>query len=500
MPSCTVCRREKRRSRNRRGRESEHDVARKLIPFPRRRTERRGEDEREFLPAALEIVETPVSVAGRVMMGTAAVAVALAVAWACIGKLDIVAIANGRIIPSGQIKLIQPLEIGVVKKIMVADGDEVRTGDVLVELDTTTAAADRDTVARDLLQAQLDVARLRAVLAGAVDQFAPPAGADPILADEQRRQLTAQLNQHRSKMEGFSRQIEAKRAERDQAKAAIAKLDASIPLLEEKVQMYATLRVNLLTSKINMLDSERQLIEAKNDRVVSTHQVEAAEAQMAALTNQRNEADAEFNRQALDDLRKSSQYAAEQQQELIKAAQRTGLQTLRAPVSGTVEQLSVHTIGGVVTPAQTLMVVVPHGSTLEVEAVLPNRDAGFVHAGQLAELKIEAFAYTRYGLLHGKVRNVSRDALRSERDALSSDVDQIAKNSSPRDNRNSGPGGSGYVAQISLLETAIETEEGRTPLEAGMTVTAEIKTGQRRVIEYLLSPIMRYRHEAMRER
>ena len=475
-------------------------MERKLIHFPLRWTERQRRDEREFLPAALEIIETPVSAAGRLMMGILVVLVAVAIVWACLGDLDIVASANGRIIPSGQIKLIQPLEIGVVKRIVVANGDHVRAGDVLIELDTTTNAADRDKIARDLMHAEVDVARLHATLAGDVDSFAPPPGADPTLAEAGRRQLTAQLAQHRAKIEGLERQIAAKAAEREHAKAVIAKIDASLPLLQEKVEMYATLRVNQLTSKVLLIEAERQLVEAKHDKIASGHQVEEAEAQIAALIQQRSEADADFHRQALDDLRKTSQYAAEQRQDLIKATQRTGLQTLRAPVDGTVEQLSVHTIGGVVTPAQTLMVIVPHGSKLEVEAMLPNRDAGFVHAGQPAELKVEAFTYTRYGLLHGKVRNVSRDALRSERDAFVPNREQVSGKSSPPDSRTSGQGESAYVAQISLAETEVETEQGPTPLEVGMIVTAEIKTGQRRIIEYLLSPFTRYRHEALRER
>jgi hemolysin D len=476
-------------------------VERKLIPFPRRWTERQRQDEREFLPAALEIIETPVSAAGRVMMGVIVALVAVAIAWACLGQLDVVATANGRIIPSGQVKKIQPLEIGVVRRITVANGDHVRAGDVLIELDTTTNAADRDKIARDLMQAELDIARLHATLAGKAETFVPPPGADPALAEEARRQLAAQLAQHRAKIDGLDRQIAAKTADRDYATATIAKLDAAIPLLQEKAEMYATLRVNQLTSKVLLLEAQRQLVEAKHDRVASGHQVQGAEAQIASLMQQSNEAEADFHRQALDDLRKTSQYAAEQRQDLIKAAQRTGFQTLRAPVDGTVEQLSVHTIGGVVTPAQSLMVIVPDGTTLEVEAMLPNRDAGFVHAGQPAELKVEAFTYTRYGLLHGDVRNVSRDALRSERDASAADRDQASGKSSPRDGQNSAPGESAaYVARISLAETAVETELGPRPLEVGMTVTAEIKTGQRRVIEYLLSPFMRYRHEALRER
>ena len=468
-------------------------MERKLIPFPMRATQRR--DELEFLPAALEIIETPVSVAGRAMIRVIVVLVAVAIAWACFGKLDIVSSATGRIIPSGQIKIIQPLEIGVVKRIMVVDGDHVDAGDVLIELDPTTNAADRDRLARDLMQTELDVARLRASVIGRADAFMAPTEADPVLVDSARQQLTAQLAQHRAKVEGLSRQIEAKTAEQDQAKTVIAKLNATVPLLQDKVQMYLTLRERELTSKVSLIEAQRQLVEAQHDRIATGHQVEALQAQIEVLTQQRNEADADFNRQALDDLRKSSQLAAEHSQDLIKAVQRTELQTLRAPVSGTVEQLSVHTIGGVVTPAQSLMIVVPNNAGLEVD-----REAGFVHAGQPAELKVEAFTYTRYGLLHGSVRDVSRDALRNERDQAAPDRDEASGASAPRNRDTAAPTGSAYVARIRLDESAVETEQGPQPLEPGMTVTAEIKTGQRRIITYLLSPFMRYRHEALRER
>jgi hemolysin D len=472
----------------------------KLIRLPVRRSGRRKRHELEFLPAALEIIETPASAVGRIMMGVIVVLVSVVIGWACVGQIDIVATANGRIIPSGQVKVIQPLEIGVVKSLRVVDGDHVAAGDVLIDIDPTTYAADRDRIARDLMQAELDIARLHAALALDPETFVPAPTADPALADAERRQLVAQLTQHKAKIEGLDQQIAAKAAERDQAKAVIAKLDDSIPLLQAKADIYDKLRENQLTSQITRLDAERQLTDARHDRLVTAHQVEGAQAQIAGLIQQRNEADAEFRRQTLDALGKATQYAAEQRQELIKAAQRTGLQELRAPVAGTVEQLSVHTIGGVVQPAQTLMVVVPDDSKLEVEAMLPNRDAGFVHAGEAAELKVEAFTYTRYGLLHGTVRSVSRDALRKEQDAPGPDRDRSSAKSPSADGKGSGSADSAYVARISLAETSVETEQGPLALEPGMTVTAEIKTGQRRVISYVLSPFMRYRHEALRER
>ena len=182
-----------------------------------------------------------------------------------------------------------------------------------IELDTTTNAADRDRVARDLMQAAVDIARLRALVSGNVDAFQAPAGADPTLVDAARRQLAAELAQQTAKTEGLSRQIEAKTAERDQAKAVIEKLNATIPLLQDKVQMYRTLRESLLTSKISLLDAERQMLEAQHDRTATVHQVDGLKSQIEGLMQQRDEAVADFRRKAFDDLRKASQTAAEQE-------------------------------------------------------------------------------------------------------------------------------------------------------------------------------------------
>lgn len=472
----------------------------KLIPFVRPAAERRRAAELEFLPAALEIIETPPSPLGRITMAVLAALIVIAILWACLGKVDIIATATGRIIPSGQIKLIQPFEIGVVKTIAVTDGDHVHAGDLLLELDATNNIADQDRVARGLMQSQLDVARLSATLTEKMEEYAAPAAADPVLVEAARSQLQAALTAHHAKLDGIDRQIAGKKAERDQAKAAIAKVDAYLPIVEQRVQIYDKLRENQYSSKVAALEVQQQLVEAQHDRAVAAHQLEAAEAAIAALDQQQQATEAEFRQQNLDDLAKARQKAAEQEQDEVKAVQKTGLQTLRAPVDGTVEQLAVHTLGGVVTPAQTLMIVVPDGSLLEVEAMLPNRDAGFVHAGQSAEVKVEAFTYTRYGLLQGKVVGVSRDAVQDGNRKNSLDRNSQPSAETDQDGSDSSQSGSGYVARISLNQTTIDTEQGRLPLQPGMAVTAEIKTGQRRVISYLLSPLLRYRHEGLRER
>jgi hemolysin D len=321
-----------------------------------------------------------------------------------------------------------------------------------------------------------------------------------VLVEAARSQLLTGLAQQRAKLDGIDRQIVGKQAERDEAKASIAKVAASLPIVKERVDIYDKLRENEYTSKVSALEAHQQLVEAQHDRAVAAQQLEVAQAAIAALVQQRQATEAEFRQQTLDDLAKARQKAAEQEQEQVKAVQKTGLQTLRAPVDGTVEQLAVHTLGGVVTPAQTLMVVVPDGSHLEVDATLPNRDVGFVHAGQPAEVKVEAFTYTRYGLLHGTVDGVSRDAMATGNRKDASGKNKQADSGDDQDSADAGQGGSVYEARVSLSDMAIDTEQGRLPLEPGMAVTAEIKTGQRTVISYLLSPLLRYKHEGLRER
>ena len=182
---------------------------------------------------------------------------------------------------------------------------------------------------------------------------------------------------------------------------------------------------------------------------------------------------------------------------MIKAERRTKLQHLTAPVDGVVQQLAVHTVGGVVTPAQALAVVVPSESQLEIEAMLSNRDIGFVHPGQKAEIKVDTFNFTRYGLLHGDVLSVSSDAITRDRPQGGSNdraVGSAESGSEPRGQELQ------YAARISLDRTHMQVEDKLVRLGPGMAVTVEIKTGVRRIISYLLSPLARYKQETLRER
>jgi hemolysin D len=469
----------------------------RVIPFRRDRARRR--DELAFLPAALEIVETPPSPTGRWIAATIMLLFCAALAWAAWGTIDIVATATGKIVPTGSVKVVQPLETGVVRAINVQDGQMVSAGDVLIELDPTLNGAERDHLRADLLAEAVNVARLRAAIAAGDDpgaDFRPPADADAALVATQRQLLVNQVAEHRAKIAALARQQAQKEAEQATTLAAIHKLETMIPIIQPRVDIRKTLMDRELGSKLSYFETLQLLVEQQEDLSVQKSRVVEAEAAVGAIREARAQAIAEYRRTLSDDLAKAVQKRNGIAQDLIKAEQRTKLQELRAPVAGVVQQLAVHTVGGVVTPAQQLLVVVPSDSRLEIEAMVSNRDIGFVHAGQDAEIKVDTFNFTRYGLLHGRVLGVSRDAI--VRDKPQDRADRQAGAA----NETSEPKGQdlSYSARISLDKAAMLIDEEVVDLAPGMAVTVEIKTGSRRILDYLLSPLMRYRQEVLHER
>jgi hemolysin D len=472
--------------------------AKNVVSFPKRRVERRR-DELAFLPAALEIVETPPSPIGRAIVYTVVAVFAAAIAWASIGTVDIVAMAPGKIIPSGRTKTIQPFETGVVRAIHVRDGQSVKTGDVLIELDPTMNAAELGHLKSDLVGAQLEAARLYAALSqdDPLGAFKPPADALGPLIEMQRRLLASQVAEQKAKLASTDGQIAQKEAERATIKASIDKLKATIQPLQERVDIRRIMFSKELGSKLIYLQELQDLVGQQKEVLVQESRLSESDSAIAALQEARSKTVAEYEHGLLDDLAKAEQKAVGLAQDVIKAEQRTSLQKLTAPVDGVVQQLAVHTIAGVVTPAQQLMVIVPAESQLEIEAMISNRDVGFVEAGQEAAIKIDTFNFTRYGLLHGTVLTVSNDAIQRDRPQdKQPDKPQTAEAGS------SEPKGQElvYAARVSLDRVRMQVEDKTVNLSPGMAVTVEIKTGSRSILSYLLSPLLRYKHDSLRER
>jgi membrane fusion protein, hemolysin D len=461
------------------------------------RRELRRRDELAFLPAALEIVETPPSPLGRALVLTIVAAFCLALVWASLGKVDIIASAPGKIVPSGRVKLVQPFETGVVRAIHVQDGESVRKGQLLIELDPTISDAELDHLRDDLMAARLDVARLEAAVAAGDDPlaaFKPPPGADPALVATERQLVLNQVAEQQAKLAALERQRAEKEAERESHIATIAKLRATIPLLQQRADIRKYLADRGYGSKLTYLETEGDLVEQQKQLAVEASTVEADTQAVAGLDAARVQLVATYHSDRLGELATAEQKVAGLEQDVVKATERTKLQRLVAPVDGTVQQLAVHTVGGVVTPAEPLLEVVPRDSRLEIEAVVSNQDVGFIHAGQTAQIKVDTFNFTKYGLLHGTVLEVSPDAVPRDRNG--------APTPAP------GQGGSVdanaqdlvYTARVGLDRSAMEVDGKRVDLTPGMAVTVEIKTGSRRVISYLLSPLLRFHQEALRER
>lgn len=472
----------------------------KVIALRSSDQERRLPAEIAFLPAALEIVETPPSPIGRAVAISIAVVFSAALLWASIGTVDIVAIAPGKVIPGGGTKTIQPFETGVVRAIHVRDGQIVHRGDALIELDTTMSEADLDRLKSELMGARLDVARLKAAVSGNSDPltaFEPPPGASATAIAMHRRFLISQTAEQKAKLASIDQQLKQKEAERATSLASIDKLKATLAPLEQRVAIREQLYQKELGSKLTYLTELQDLVAQQQEVVVQQSRLTEANAAISMLSETAAKAAAEYERTLFEELSKSEQRVSTLEQDVIKADQRTRLQKLTAPLDGKVQQLAIHTIGGVVTPAQVLMLIVPSESTLEIEAIIPNRDIGFVEVGQDAAIKIDTFNFTRYGTLQGKVLNVSHDAITRNKPLDRSSPGMLGSEAA-----GSEPAGQElvYAARVSLDRTEMEIDDKRVRLAAGMAVTVEIKSGTRRIISYLLSPLVRYRHDSMRER
>jgi len=461
--------------------------------------------ETAFLPAALEVMETPPSPLGRTLLYAICSLFLIAWGWAYFGKVDLVATSQGKIIPSGKVKTIQPLEIGVVRRINVTEGQHVKAGEILVEIDPTESKAEAQRLAGDLMASRVEAARLSvtakaegpALVAEQIFLSSIPAGADKALVDRNLALLRSSLAEQAATLAAIDSDSAQKQAARKQTVSEIQKLNGTIPLIRKRSQLRQELVAKGYSSVMESSREQQALIESEQTLSEDRHKLEQNEAALNQLAEQRREAVAKFTSTTLSSLADAERKADDAQQQLVKAQDLAAHRTLTSPVDGTVQQLVLHTVGGIVTPAQELMVIVPQGAVLEVEAMIQNKDIGFVAAGQQAEIKLETFPFTRYGLRHGTVLEVSPDAV-----APSPPQQERNKNGSTADNGQQQPQAqdSLYTARISLDQDTMPVDGKDIPLTPGMTVTAEIKTGRQRIIDYLLDPLRRYRHESFQER
>ena len=453
-----------------------------------RNTPRWSASESEFLPAALALQRRPLSPLPRVAMATIVALLLSALLWAVFGKIDIVATAQGKIVPDGRAKIIQSIETAKVTAIHVSDGKLVKAGDVLLELDSTASSADRLRLRDDWAESWLGAARAQALLkgidSGAAQRIDTSTDA-PVPAEllppatrvaQEQRFLDSELDEFRSKLARLDAEIARNAAELHTVGAMVRRLQSTLPIARSREADLDELAAKNYVSRHEYLERQQVRIEQEGELAAQKSRIGEISASVVSARRERTELIASTRRSTLENLGNATQKAAELRQEYIKADAHDRFMTLKAPVDGAVQQLAVHTVGGVVTAAQPLMVIVPGEHPAEIEAFLENKDIGFVTVGQSAAAKIETFLYTRYGTLPAEVVSVSHDAIEDEKRGLI------------------------YAVRLKLQRSSMMIDGQRIALSPGMAASVEIKTGKRRLIEYFLSPLLTRVDESLRER
>lgn len=401
----------------------------------------------------------------------------LILVYALLARVDVVATVEGRVIPSGRSKVIQPAEAGTVSRIRVRDGQSVKAGEIVVELVATAMAADRERARHELWNAQAEAARLHALLAGRRHMTIPEGVPIEVVA-MQRAILESADAEQRARIASLDAEASRKAAERDGAADTVAHLTTSMRLVEQKYSMRREMADSGHLAEAAVLDTRLEMLAMRKEIAIQRHRVSEAAAALHAMRQQRRQVSADYIARYASALADAGRRQTAAGLDLAKLEQRLAAQTLRAPIDGVVQQLAVATVGGVVTPAQAIAIVVPADAALEIEAQVLNRDIGYISAGQRLVAKVETYDFTRFGVVEGVVQWIGADALEDARRGLV------------------------YPVRI-LLDQGVTPRrvDGRVGrLRAGMNVTADIHVGERRLISYFFSPLLRYSSEALRER
>ncbi len=449
----------------------------------------RKSHEAEFLPATLALQDTPVHPAPRLFMWLILSFALLVLLWAIFGRIDVVATATGKVVPDSRSKVIQPIEVSAVSAIHVRDGQAVKAGDVLIELDAAVAQADIDRLTNEGLAADMDVVRYRALLT-AQDQLLSakkqtsatpvlehlPSTIDSVRLQEQQRWASGEFEAYSTRLAQLAASINRREADQRATQSLLEKHRETIPITRQREIDYRDLLDKKFIAKHEYLELKTKLIEQERDLIAQQERLAEISASRIEAERELLQFVAERRREWLDKLHDAEQRASSLSQELVKAQTRGRFMRLTAPVDGVIQQLAVHTLNGVVTPAQALMVVVPEEGPIEVEAYLPNKDIGFVHAGQKVEVKLETFSFTKYGTIDGEVISISSDAIQDEKLGLV------------------------FSVRVRLDKDHLWVDGNRVNLSPGMAATVEVKTKERRVIEYFFDPLIRHTSESFRER
>lgn len=463
--------------------------------------------DKAFLPAALEILETPPSPVGIWLIWIICLLVIAALSWTYFGRIDVIATAQGKIQPTGRVKVIQPMETAKAVSVPVENGQHVKKGDILVVFDSADADADVNQLVAHLAAMQAEAARRRAALASIEDRQVEPM--EPVLwaadipLDIQRREkqvMIGDLEELVASVASYDAQIQQKERERDRYEATANALQELVNTLQEKLDLRMSLQNSGSGSRFDMMQSMLDLQEQKASLATTLGQKHEAEAALNVLKRDIEDTYQTFASGYLQKLADCERQIDEDVQKLAKARARQDRMVLKSPIDGSVSALSITTTGQIVSAGDEVMRIVPDGLGLEIEAYIANRDISFIRPGQDAVVKIESLPFTRYGTVSATLTKVATDAIPEP------DAEQTEANPAKSTSKQALFAGAQrtqnlvYPAIIRPQAISVMADGALVPLSAGMAVTVEIKTGSRRILEYLFSPLLEVTNEAMKER
>ncbi|MBB3565912.1 hemolysin D [Rhizobium sp. BK512] len=478
--------------------------ASRYLGLPRRPATRA---DHEFLAPALEVLETPPSPIRMALILIICLFTTVALVWSYLGRIDIVAAAQGKIQPTGRVKVVQPLLTGKVKTLPPQNGDHVRRADILLELDPTDALADERDAAKGLASVKAEVQRRRAAIrfvrsqpaVGSVVEMSWDKDTGPELQQRENGILLGDIEKYHATIASLGAQQHQKEVERERLKVTVAAQESLVETLQERVAMRSMLALKDAGTMASVIDATETMKEQVTQLAIQQGQLADAEAAIDVFAKEKRKAEGAFLSDQLDRLGDAERRADELEQRLAKAQNSLDQMTLRSPIDGTVQSSSVTGLGQVVTVGQDLMRIVPQDSTLELEVYMPNKDIGFIRVGQEAVVKLEAFPFTRYGTVSAVVVKVAADAI-PEPDAARREGDPIARQSSTAFGSAERMQNLVFPVTLRLASDHIQADGADVNLSPGMAAVAEVRTGQRRILEYVFSPLVEIADEALHER
>ena len=450
-------------------------------------------DALDFAPGLLSIQESPPGRLPRVVLYLVITLCAILAAWSIFGKLDIVASAEGKLVPQSYVKIVQPADGGIVQDILVKEGQHVVAGQILLRMDTKDAMADQSTIGTQLALRSLQLRRIDAELGNKA--LTRQAGDPDDLFRQVQAQYSDRRNTYTSALGGAQDALNKAERDYDSGKEVLAKLREVTPLLKEQADSYTNMGKEGYVPLVQVRDKQRDYLEKSRDLKAQESNLASLEAAVSAANKQIAELTSKYRSDLQNERIDAEGQYRKFQQDMVKQEHKTGLLELKAPQAGIVKDLATHTVGTVVSPGTILLSLVPDNESLVAEVMVKNDDVGFVYPHQKVKIKLAAYPFQQYGMLDGEVVTVGADA---NDDQQAQQNRQMQIQSGGGGDRNTPP--TIYKALVTLNTQELTVDRAQFKLVPGMQVTAEINQGKRTVLEYILSPLEKTVRESGRER